>query len=97
MTNTALSELISGLKKLDNISYSSIDKLMRSIMKKHNMTAKQLHNDFVNKYHKTPDKWAKENMTSKKVSEAANAAQQAAIAISMKKAGKKPKGMKEEK
>jgi len=93
--NSPLSELTAGLKSLNDTSYSSIDKLMRRIMKKHGMTAKQLHNDFVNKYHKTPDDWIKAQMSSNKVSEAMNAAQQAAIAISMKKAGKKPKAIKE--
>jgi hypothetical protein len=53
-------ELESGLKKLDNTSYDSIDKLMRSIMKKHGMSAKELHNAFVNKHDKTPDDWIKE-------------------------------------
>ena len=53
-------ELESGLKKLDNTSYDSIDKLMKSIMKKHGMSAKELHNAFVNKHNKTPDDWIKE-------------------------------------
>jgi hypothetical protein len=53
-------ELESGLKKLSNTSYDSIDKLMRSIMKKYDMSAKELHNAFVNKHDKTPDDWIKE-------------------------------------
>ena len=53
----AVSELESALKKLDDTSYDSIDKLMRRIMKKHDMTAKQLHNAFVDKNKKTPDDW----------------------------------------
>ena len=57
--DTAVSELESGLKKLDDTSYDSIDKLMRRIMKKHDMTAKQLHNAFVDKNGKTPDDWIK--------------------------------------
>jgi hypothetical protein len=55
----AVSELESGLKKLDDTSYDSIDRLMRRIMKKHDMTAKQLHNAFVDKNGKTPDDWIK--------------------------------------
>lgn len=50
------------LVKLSNTSYDSIDKLMRGIMKNHNMTAKELHNAFVNKHHKTPDDWIKEKL-----------------------------------
>ena len=57
--DVAVQELESGLKKLDDISYDSIDKLMRRIMKKHDMTAKQLHNAFVDKHNKTPDAWIK--------------------------------------
>jgi hypothetical protein len=52
-------ELEIGLKKLNNISYQSIDNLMRQIMKKNDMTAKQLHNAFVTKHNKTPDEWIK--------------------------------------
>ena len=55
----AVEELESGLKKLDDTSYDSIDKLMRSIMKEHDMTAKELHNAFVKKHDKTPDEWIK--------------------------------------
>jgi hypothetical protein len=55
----AVEELESRLKKLDDTSYDSIDKLMRSIMKEHDMTAKELHNAFVKKHDKTPDKWIK--------------------------------------
>jgi len=57
--DAAVQELESGLKKLGDISYDSIDKLMRRIMKKHDMTAKQLHNAFVDKHNKTPDAWIK--------------------------------------
>ena len=53
----AVEELESKLKKINNTSYDSIDRLMRRIIKNHNMTAKQLHNAFVNKHNKTPDDW----------------------------------------
>jgi len=57
--NDAVKELEDQLKKLNNISYNSIDKLMRRIIKKHNMTAKELHNAFVEKHKRTPDVWIK--------------------------------------
>jgi len=63
--DNAVKELESGLKKLSNISYNSIDHLMHRIMKKHGMTAKQLHNAFVSKHDKTPDTWIKEKSTMK--------------------------------
>ena len=53
--DNAVQELEAGLKKLDDTSYDSIDHLMRRIMKKHDMTAKQLHNAFVDKHDKAPD------------------------------------------
>ena len=56
----AVQELEQGLKKLNNTSYDSIDNLMRGIMKKHNVSAKKLHNDFVDKHSKTPDTWIKD-------------------------------------
>ena len=55
----AVSELENGLKKLKNVSYDSIDNLMRRVMKKHDMTAKQLHNSFVQVHNETPDDWIK--------------------------------------
>lgn len=57
--DNAVEELENQLKDLKNTSYDSIDKLMRRIMKKHSMTAKQLHNAFVDKNGKTPDIWIK--------------------------------------
>ena len=55
----SVNELEVGLKKLDKPSYENIDKLMRRIMKKHDMTAKDLRNSFVEKHNKTPDDWIK--------------------------------------
>lgn len=57
ITEDAVEELEDGLKKLDNTSYDSVDKLMRRIMKEHGMTAKELNNAFVSKHDKTPDEW----------------------------------------
>jgi len=62
----AVEELENRLKKLDNTSYDSIDKLMRNIMKEHDMTAKELHNAFVKKHDKTPDEWVKDLKEEKK-------------------------------
>ena len=56
----AVEDLEDQLKDLKDTSYDSIDKLMRRIMKKYDMTAKQLHNAFVDKNGKTPDDWIKE-------------------------------------
>jgi hypothetical protein len=55
-------ELERRLVKLSDISYDSIDKLMRIIMKKYVMTAKELHNAFVKKHGKKPDDWVKEKL-----------------------------------
>jgi len=62
MLSQAVKELENKLLKLNDISYDSIDTLMRKIMKSHNVTAKELHNAFKNKYKKTPDDWIKEKM-----------------------------------
>ena len=56
---SAVKELENKLKDLEDVSYDSIDKLMRRIMEKHNITAKELHNAFVEKHDKTPDDWIK--------------------------------------
>lgn len=62
MLSKAVKELENSLLKLNDISYDSIDQLMRKIMKSYNITAKELHNSFKNKYKKTPDDWIKEKM-----------------------------------
>ena len=61
VSESAISELESGLKKLSKPSYDSIDGLMRNIMKTHDMSAKELHNSFVKKHNKTPDAWIKKS------------------------------------
>ena len=53
-------ELEDGLQKLDNCDYSTIDKLMTKISKEHDITGKNLHDDFKEKHGKTPDNWIKQ-------------------------------------
>ena len=53
-------ELENGLHKLDNHSYMSIHKLMMKIAKEHDITGKDLHNDFKSKHGKIPDDWIKD-------------------------------------
>jgi hypothetical protein len=62
MQSKAVTELENRLLKLNNVSYDSIDNLMRKIMKSHNVTAKELHNAFKQKNKKTPDDWIKGKM-----------------------------------
>jgi hypothetical protein len=57
----AVTDLQRGLTELEDASYDSVDSLMRRIMKKRNVTAKKLHDDFVNKHNQTPDTWIKRN------------------------------------
>ena len=60
-----VSELEDGLKNLNKHDYNTIDGLMQSIAKKHDITGKELHDEFKSKHGKTPDSWIK----SKKVNE----------------------------
>ncbi len=62
MLSQAVTELENKLLKLSNISYDSIDSLMRKIMKSYDITAKELHNAFKQKNKKTPDDWIKGKM-----------------------------------
>jgi hypothetical protein len=62
MLSQAVIELENKLLKLSNISYNSIDFLMRKIMRSHNITAKELHNAFKQKNKTTPDNWIKGKM-----------------------------------
>ena len=58
----AVTELQKSLKTLKDTSYDSIDSLMRKIMKKHDVTAKELHNGFKSEYGKTPDDYINEDL-----------------------------------
>jgi hypothetical protein len=62
MVSRAVTVLEKKLLELENISYKSIDILMRKVMKSHNITAKELHNAFKQKHKKTPDDWIQEKM-----------------------------------
>lgn len=57
---SAIKELEVGLLKLSNPTYNNIDMLMRSIMKRYDLTAKELHYGFRDTHRdKTPDEWIK--------------------------------------
>jgi hypothetical protein len=62
----AVTDLQRGIVELPDASYANIDNLMKRIMKKRKVTAKKLHNDFVDKHNQTPDTWAKKNMKEEK-------------------------------
>lgn len=53
-------KLEAGLKKLDSHDYDTIDGLMKKISKKHDVSGKELHDDFKSKHGKTPDEWIKD-------------------------------------
>jgi hypothetical protein len=48
-------ELEDGLQKLDSHDYNTIDNLMTKISKDHDITGKNLHDDFKEKHGKTPE------------------------------------------
>jgi hypothetical protein len=59
LSETAVMELAKELPSLAKHDYDAIDTLLRKIAKKHNITRKALHDLFLRKYKKTPDKWIK--------------------------------------
>jgi hypothetical protein len=81
MKEDHVEKLEMGLKKLNKHDYDTIDGLMKKISKEHNVSGKELHNDFMYKHGKTPDKWIKT------IKESNAAAIAAATAISKKKSG----------
>jgi hypothetical protein len=52
-------ELKDGLLQLSTFDYSTIDRLMKDIAKKHSMSPKKLHDLWVSKYKQIPDTWIK--------------------------------------
>ena len=58
----AIKELKSQLMELQDISWQSIDKVMRNLAKEHDITPKELHKDFkAENDGMIPDEWIKEN------------------------------------
>ena len=55
-----IGELEKRIKKLKTHTYSSIDRLMKSISKKYKITTQVLHDDFKNKHNEIPDEWVKQ-------------------------------------
>jgi hypothetical protein len=60
-------ELETKLIKTDDHSWESIDKLMRAIAKKHNISPKKLHDDFKDKNGAIPDVWVENNVVKEQV------------------------------
>lgn len=56
------SELAKKLPSLEKHDYNTIDKLMRTVAKKHRITGKVLHDLFVKKFKDTPDHWIKNKL-----------------------------------
>jgi hypothetical protein len=65
IVESAASELAKRLPSLRKHNYDTIEKLMRDIANKHNITGKALHNLFVKKYKKIPDNWIKNKLDEK--------------------------------
>lgn len=55
-------ELAEKLPSLAKHDYTTIDKLMKNISKRHHITSKVLHDLFVKKYKTTPDEWIKNKL-----------------------------------
>jgi hypothetical protein len=64
---SAVNELKDKLPSLAKHDYNTIDKLMKKISKKHEMSANALHDIFVKKYKKTPDDWIKNKLDEKEL------------------------------
>lgn len=77
-TSDPVKQLEKGLGQLHNHDYETIDGLMTRISKEHNITGKDLHNNFMSKHGKTPDDWIKDHIEES--------------AAWQRKAGKDPKG-----
>jgi hypothetical protein len=56
---SAVRELADKLPTLKRTDYDAIDRLMKRVGIKHNVSSKKLHNLFVSKYGHSPDHWVK--------------------------------------
>ena len=59
---SVLSNLEKGLMGLSDVSYDSIDKLMRRLAKDHGITPRELHDRFKAKHDMIPDDWINKKM-----------------------------------
>lgn len=57
ISESPIDELVKKLPSLSKHNYSTIDKLVRTIAKKHKITDKALEDLFVKKFNKTPRNW----------------------------------------
>ena len=62
LSESAANELAKKLPSLEKHDYTTIDRLMKNIAKKHRLTDKVLHDLFVKKFHITPDNWIKNKL-----------------------------------
>ena len=67
LSESAVKDLAKKLPSLEKHNYNTIDRLMQSIAKKHNITGKALHDLFVKKFHRTPDNWVKGKLDEQEV------------------------------
>ena len=65
--NEAILELENALLAMEDLSWQSIDRVMRDICAREMMTPKQLHKDFKAKHGMIPDAWAKEHQMTESV------------------------------
>ena len=61
--NDYVEQLEKELKTLKNISYESIDRLMKSICREYAISPRKLHDEFKAKHKEIPDEWVKKNST----------------------------------
>lgn len=62
LSESAAQELAKKLPSLEKHDYSTIDKLMKHVAVKHNISGKALHDLFVKKFHRSPDNWVKSKL-----------------------------------
>jgi hypothetical protein len=67
LSESAANELAKKLPSLEKHDYTTIDRLMKNIAKKHRITGRALHDLFVQKYNKTPDNWIKNKLDENEV------------------------------
>jgi len=65
--NEAVLELEDALLAMEDLSWQSIDRVMRDICARESITPKQLHKDFKTKHGMIPDDWAKEHQMTESV------------------------------
>ena len=62
LSESAIHKLARKLPSLEKHDYTTLDRLLKTVAKQHNLTGRALHDLFVKKFHIAPSQWSKDKI-----------------------------------